>query len=39
MLLGVRDERGESERSIQSSKELEDVVAVFIPCKRLILSI
>jgi hypothetical protein len=31
-----RDERRESERSLQSSKEWEDVVAVFTPYKLLI---
>jgi hypothetical protein len=33
------EERRESERSLQSSKEWEDVVMVFTPCKCLILSI
>jgi hypothetical protein len=33
---GVREERRESERSLQSSKEWEDVVAVSTPCKLLI---
>jgi hypothetical protein len=32
----VREERRESERSIQSSKEWEDVVVVSAPCKLLI---
>jgi hypothetical protein len=36
---GVREEMSESERSLQSSKEWENVVAVSTPCKRLILSI
>jgi hypothetical protein len=39
VLHGVREERGESERSLQSSKEWEDVVAVSTPCRCLILSI
>jgi hypothetical protein len=38
MLHGVREERRESERSLQSTKEWEDVV-VFTPCRCLILSI
>jgi hypothetical protein len=33
---GVREERRESERSLQSSKVWEDVVAVSTPCKLLI---
>jgi hypothetical protein len=36
MVHGVREERSESERSLQSSKEWEDVVAVSAPCKLLI---
>jgi hypothetical protein len=36
VLYGVREERRESERSFQSSKEWEDVVAVSAPCKLLI---
>jgi hypothetical protein len=36
VLYGVREERRESERSFQSSKEWEDVVAVSTPCKLLI---
>jgi hypothetical protein len=36
VLHGVRDERRESERSLQSFKEWEDVVAVSAPCKLLI---
>jgi hypothetical protein len=36
VLHGVREERRESERSLQSSKEWEDVVSVFTPCKLLI---
>jgi hypothetical protein len=39
MLDSVREERRESESSLQSSKEWKDVVAVFTPCKHLILSI
>jgi hypothetical protein len=39
MLHGVREERRESESSLQSSKEWEDVVAVSTPCRCLILSI
>jgi hypothetical protein len=39
VLHGVREERRESERSLQSSKEWEDVVAVSTPCRHLILSI
>jgi hypothetical protein len=39
VLHGVREEMRESERSFQSSKEWEDVVAVFTPCKHMILSI
>jgi hypothetical protein len=36
VLHGVRQERRESERSLQSSKEWEDVVVVSAPCKLLI---
>jgi hypothetical protein len=36
VLHGVREERRESERSLQSSKECEDVVALSAPCKLLI---
>jgi hypothetical protein len=36
VLHGVREERRESERFLQSSKEWEDVVIVFAPCKLLI---
>jgi hypothetical protein len=36
VLDGVSEERRESERSLQSSKEWKDVVAVFTPCKLLI---
>jgi hypothetical protein len=36
VLLGVREERRESERSLQSSKEWEDVVTVSTPSKLLI---
>jgi hypothetical protein len=36
VLHDVGEERRESERSLQSSKEWEDVVAVFAPCKLLI---
>jgi hypothetical protein len=36
VLHGVREERRESERSVQSSKEWEDVVVVSTPCKLLI---
>jgi hypothetical protein len=36
VLHGVREERRESERSLQLSKEWEDVVAVSAPCKLLI---
>jgi hypothetical protein len=36
VLHGVREERRESERSLQSTKEWEDVVAVSTPCKLLI---
>jgi hypothetical protein len=36
VLHDVRDEMRESERSLQSSKEWEDVVAVFTPYKLLI---
>jgi hypothetical protein len=36
VLHGVREERRESERSLQSSKEWEDVVGVFAPYKFLI---
>jgi hypothetical protein len=39
VLLGVREERRESERFLQSSIEWEDVVAVCTPCRHLILSI
>jgi hypothetical protein len=39
VLHGVREERRKSERSLQSSKEWEDVVAVSTPCRHLILSI
>jgi hypothetical protein len=35
-LHGVREARRESGRSLQSSKEWKDVVAVFTPCKLLI---
>jgi hypothetical protein len=37
VLHGVREETKYSERSLQSSKEWEDVVMVFTPCRRLIL--
>jgi hypothetical protein len=33
---GVSEERRESERSLQSSKEWEDIVVVSTPCKLLI---
>jgi hypothetical protein len=33
---GVREERRESDRSFQYSKEWEDIVLVFTPCKLLI---
>jgi hypothetical protein len=36
---GVSGEMRESERSLQSSKEWEDVVVVHTPCRCLILSI
>jgi hypothetical protein len=36
VLHGVREERRESERSIKSFKEWEDVVVVFTSCKLLI---
>jgi hypothetical protein len=36
VLHGVREARRESERALQSSKEWEDVVAVFAPRKLLI---
>jgi hypothetical protein len=36
VLHGVREERRESERSLQSSKEWEDVVEISTPCKLLI---
>jgi hypothetical protein len=36
VLHGVREERRESERSLQSFKEWEDVVVVSIPCRLLI---
>jgi hypothetical protein len=36
VLHGVGGEMGESERNLQSSKEYEDVVVVFAPCKLLI---
>jgi hypothetical protein len=39
VLHGVREERRESERSLQSSKEWEDVVAVSTLYRYLILSI
>jgi hypothetical protein len=39
VLHGVRGEMRESERSLQFSKEWEDVVQVSIPCRRLLLSI
>jgi hypothetical protein len=39
VLHGVREERRESERSLQSSKEWEDIVAVSTPYRCLILSI
>jgi hypothetical protein len=39
VLHGVSEERRESEKSLQSFKEWEDVVVIFIPCRRLILSI
>jgi hypothetical protein len=39
VLHGVREEWRESERSLQSFKEWEDVVAVSTPCTYLILSI
>jgi hypothetical protein len=35
-LHGVREERRESERFLQSSKEWEDIVVVSAPCKLLI---
>jgi hypothetical protein len=36
VLHGVREERRESERSLKSSKEWEDVVVVSASCKLLI---
>jgi hypothetical protein len=36
VLYGVREERRESVRSLQSSKKWEDVVVVFAPYKLLI---
>jgi hypothetical protein len=39
VLHGVSEERRESERSLQSSKEWEDVVVVSTPCRHWILSI
>jgi hypothetical protein len=39
VLYGVRQERRESERSLQSSKEWEDVVVISTPFRCLILSI
>jgi hypothetical protein len=39
VLYGVREERIESERSLQSFKEREGVMVVFTPCGHLILSI
>jgi hypothetical protein len=36
VLHGVKEERRESERSLQSSKEWADVVVVSAPCKLLI---
>jgi hypothetical protein len=36
VLHGVRQEMRESERSLKSSKEWEDVVVVSAPCKLLI---
>jgi hypothetical protein len=39
VLHGVREERRESERFLQSSKEWENVVVVCTPCRRLIPSI
>jgi hypothetical protein len=36
VLHGIRDERRESERFLQFSKEWLDVVAIFSPCKLLI---
>jgi hypothetical protein len=39
VLHGVSEERRESERSLQSSQEWEDVVVVFTPCRYLITSI
>jgi hypothetical protein len=36
VLSGVREERRESERYLQSSKEWEDIVAVSALCKLLI---
>jgi hypothetical protein len=39
VLHDVKEERRESERSLQSSKEWENVVVIFTPCRRLILSI
>jgi hypothetical protein len=39
VLYGVREGMRESERSLQFSKEWGYVVAVFIPCTHLILSI
>jgi hypothetical protein len=39
VLHGVREERRESERFFQSSKEWEDVVVVSTPYRRLIISI
>jgi hypothetical protein len=39
VLHDVREERRESERSLQSSKEWEDVVVGFTPFRHLIISI
>jgi hypothetical protein len=36
VLHGVKEEMRESERSLQSSKEWKDVVAISAPCKLLI---
>jgi hypothetical protein len=39
VLHAVSEQRRESERSLQSFKEWEDVVAIFTPYRHLILSI
>jgi hypothetical protein len=39
VLHGVREERRETERSLKSSKEWEDIVVISTPCRHLILSI